>query len=73
MDFGFQVRVDEDEGSPLQNGVKDANGVRKSRDQRKPSGYAITRQSFPPGKALKTRTASDRGVKTQGVAKIWAV
>jgi len=64
MDFGFQARVDEDEGSPLRNGVnylllRAGEGwgeVGKSRDQRKPSGYASTRPSFPPGETLNTKS-----------------
>lgn len=49
--------VDEDEGSPLRNGVNDLfllllgegrGKVKKSNDQRKPSGYAIPVTSFPP-------------------------
>ena len=37
MDFD-SVEVDEDEGSPLQNGVNYLTEVGKSKDQRKPSG-----------------------------------
>ena len=44
------AEVDEDEGSPLRNGANlPHSGQGKSNDQRKPSGYAIPRHSFPPG------------------------
>ena len=80
MDFGSQARVDEDEGSPLQNGVNQVGGrakpirdanLGKSKDQRKPSGSAMTRHSFPPDETLNINPASDRGDKGQGVANVW--
>jgi hypothetical protein len=63
MDFdpSQAIKVDEDEGSPLRNGVNlrvsfdtrhlqcrySTSAKGKSNDQRKPSGYAMTRQIFP--------------------------
>ena len=43
-----RILVDEDEGSPYRNGVNPGKTGRKSRYQRKPSGYAITRFLSPP-------------------------
>jgi hypothetical protein len=57
----------------LQNGVnhiaEQTKHMGKSRDQRKPSGSAMTRPSFPPDETLITNTASDCGSKGQGVAQ----
>jgi hypothetical protein len=77
-----QIKVDEDEGSPLQNGVNlpptlpspKGRGCKarkkKSNDQRKPSGYAIPVISFPPRITLPITPASNRASKRLGVAKI---
>ena len=43
-----QAKDDEDEGSPLRDGVNQLLWLKKSKVQRKPSGCAIIQFSFPP-------------------------
>jgi hypothetical protein len=83
MDFdpSQAIKVDEDEGSPLRNGVnyplhlpfrRGPGRSGKSNDQRKPSGYAITRQLFPSKdnfvnnarKQLQGQKAKDGSIKS---------
>ncbi len=69
MGFGPRgAKVDEAEGSPSRGGANRQPGrptgrsqPGKSKDQRKPSGWAITRSSFPPRKqTVRTTLPGDR-------------